>query len=176
MGDVGSSGLGCEANRSQCTPPLTQGASPPRHAAVPSVSWHVVLASAAAVALDNVHAKDPLPQVLLYGPAPNPAADWLDFDGPDGPYELVGWAYLTPYQPGSRPPIRPCVVVESDWWVHEAGWHLRDGGMLLTPERRSSRSPIPTGPARVSSCLRARSFSWWAARSSRHRPARNGSA
>jgi hypothetical protein len=47
---------------------------------------HVVLATAGAVALDNLKAKDPMPQLLLYAPSPSSSpADWLDFDGPDGP-------------------------------------------------------------------------------------------
>ena len=24
-------------------------------------------------------------------------SDWLDFDGPDDPYRLAGWAYVAPY-------------------------------------------------------------------------------
>jgi hypothetical protein len=93
----------------------------------------VVLAGAGAVAVDNPAAKDPMPQILLYAPSPSSSpADWLDFDGPDGPYTLVGWAYFAPYEPGSQPPRRPCIAA-SEWLVHEAGWHTRDGGMTLTP-------------------------------------------
>jgi hypothetical protein len=93
----------------------------------------VVLATAGAVGVDNIEAKDPMPQLLLYAPSPSSSpADWLDFDGSDGPYRLVGWAYIAPYQPGSAPPSRKCVAA-SEWFVHEAGWHLMDGNMLLTP-------------------------------------------
>jgi hypothetical protein len=94
---------------------------------------HVVIAGGGAVPLDNMAAKDPMPPLLLYTPSSTSSpADWLDFDGPDGPYRLVGWGYIAPYQPGSDPPGRRCVGA-SEWVVHEAGWHLMDGGMLLTP-------------------------------------------
>jgi hypothetical protein len=94
----------------------------------------VVLSSAGAVAVDNITAKEPVPPVLLYAPSPSssPAA-WTDFDGEDGPYRLVGWAYIGPYTPGSKPPVRPCIAA-SEWLVHEAGWHLKDGGMTLTTD------------------------------------------
>ena len=95
---------------------------------------HVVIAGGGAVPLDHLKAKDPMPPLLLYAPSPASApADWLDFDGPDGPYRLIGWGYIAPHQPGADPPRHPCVAV-SEWAVHEAGWHLMDGGMLLTPE------------------------------------------
>ena len=104
----------------------------------PLAGWHlshgyVVLDTAGAVATDNVEAAPPLPQLLLYEPSPeSDADDWLDFDGPDDPYRLVGWAYIAPYTPGSQPPQRECIA-PSEWFVHEAGWHLEDGGMHLTP-------------------------------------------
>jgi hypothetical protein len=94
---------------------------------------HVVIASGGAVPLDHLEAQDPLPPLLLYAPSPASApADWLDFDGPDGPYRLIGWGYIAPYQPGADPTRRPCVAAR-EWVIHEAGWHLRDGGMRLTP-------------------------------------------
>lgn len=93
----------------------------------------VALATAGAVAADNLEAAPPLPPLLLYEPSPaSSSADWLDFDGPDDPYRLVGWAYVAPYMPGSEPPFRRCIAAE-EWVVHEAGWHLHDGGMRLTP-------------------------------------------
>jgi hypothetical protein len=95
---------------------------------------HVVLASAGAVAVDNPRAKAPMPPLLLYAPSPlSSPADWLDFDGADGPYRLIGWAYFAPYEPGAEPPSRPCIAA-SEWFIHEAGWHLMDGGMLVTPD------------------------------------------
>jgi hypothetical protein len=52
---------------------------------------HVVIAGGGAVPLDHLKAKDPMPPLLLYAPSPATApADWLDFDGPDGPYRLIG--------------------------------------------------------------------------------------
>jgi hypothetical protein len=94
---------------------------------------YVVLATAGAVAVDNIAAKDPIPQLLLYAPSrSSKPADWLDFDGPDDPYRLAGWAYIGPYTPGSQPPGRRCVA-PGEWVVHEAGWHLKDGNMHLTP-------------------------------------------
>jgi len=94
---------------------------------------YVALATAGAVGVDNLEARDPMPPLLLYAPSPasNPE-DWLDFDGPDNPYRLVGWAYIAPYKPGSQPPHRRCIA-PVEWLVHEAGWHLKDGGMQLTP-------------------------------------------
>ena len=95
---------------------------------------HVVLAGAGGVAVHNLEAEAPLPQVLLYAPSPTSAPEsWLDFEGEEGPYHLVGWAYVAPHAPGSSPPVRPCIA-PSEWWVHEAGWHLMNGGMVLTPD------------------------------------------
>lgn len=94
---------------------------------------YVVLATAGAVALDNINAPHPVPQVLLYAPSPaSKPGELLDFEGPDNPYHLAGWAYIAPYTPGSTPPSRRCIA-PSEWFVHEAGWHLKDGGMQLTP-------------------------------------------
>jgi hypothetical protein len=104
---------------------------------------YVVLSGAGAVGLDNLAAVDPMPPLLLYAPSDSStAADWLDFDGPDDPYRLVGWGYLAPYTPGSSPPQMPCIAPD-EWLVHEAGWHLKDGGMHLTP----GASEEPSRPA-----------------------------
>ena len=94
---------------------------------------HVVMAHSGAVPLGNIAAKAPLPQLLQYAPSPtsNPR-DWLDSHGEDGPYRLIGWAYLAPFDPAG-PPNRPCTD-SSEWFVHDAGWHLMDGGMLATPD------------------------------------------
>jgi hypothetical protein len=105
---------------------------------------HVVLATAGAVAVDNIRAEPPWPPLLLYAPSPSSAPDdWRDFDGPDGPYRLVGWAYFGPYAPGSEPPPRRCIAPR-EWVVHEAGWHLMDGGMRLTPGA-AAEPPRPPG-------------------------------
>ncbi len=98
---------------------------------------HVVLAGAGGVAVQNLEAAAPLPQVLVYAPSPASAPEsWLDFEGEEGPYRLVGWGYVAPYEPGSGAPARLCVS-PSEWWVHEAGWHLMNGGMVLTPDARA---------------------------------------
>ena len=105
---------------------------------------HVVLSTAGAIGVDNLEAREPLPPLLLYAPSETSApAAWLDFDGPDDPYRLVGWGYLAPYTPGSTPPQRTCIEPD-EWLVHEAGWHLMDGGMHLTPGATPSRPVRPT--------------------------------
>jgi hypothetical protein len=107
----------------------------------------VVLAGAGAVAVYGSAARAPMPPVLLYAPsASSSPSEWLDFAGSDGPYRLVGWGYVAPYVPGSTPPERTCVEPH-EWYVHEAGWHLRDGDMLLTPgEAAEPRRPsVPAG-------------------------------
>jgi len=94
---------------------------------------HVVIAGGGAVPIDNVNMRAPTPQILMYAPSPaSSTADWIDYDGPDGPYRLVGFAYIAPYQPGSTPPQMTCIG-ENEWVIHEAGWHLMNGNMLLTP-------------------------------------------
>ena len=103
----------------------------------------VVLAGAGAVALDSMTTRYPQPQLLLYAPSRTSSPkDWLDFAGPDGPYTLVGWGYFVPYEAGARAPQWRCVA-EHDWLVHEAGWHMRDGGMILSPgaTREPARKP-----------------------------------
>jgi hypothetical protein len=103
----------------------------------------VVIDGAEAVAVDDISAKAPMPPLLLYAPSPaSSAADWSDFDDPDGPYRLVGWGEIAPYTPGSSPPSVRCIAKE-EWFVHEAGWHRMDGGMRLTPE--SPDGPPPSG-------------------------------
>ena len=83
------------------------------------------------------------PELLFYWPAEASASEWLDFDGPDGPYELVGWGYLPElYEPSPDPPAMECID-GGDWFVHEAGWHLLDGDMVATPESRLEEPDIP---------------------------------
>jgi hypothetical protein len=93
---------------------------------------HVVIAGGMAVPTDNLNAKDPWPPLLLYSPSGKPE-DWLDFEGEDGPYRLAGWGYFVPYSPGSSPPNFLRCVDAGEWIVHEAGWHLKNGSMHLTP-------------------------------------------
>jgi hypothetical protein len=33
---------------------------------------------------------------------------------------------------------------KNEWFVHEAGWHLLDGDMVLTPQSRLEQPPIPS--------------------------------
>ena len=48
---------------------------------------HVVFARSGAVPVGNARAKDPWPQLLQYAPSPSSSpSEWLDFNGPDGPY------------------------------------------------------------------------------------------
>jgi len=107
---------------------------------------HAVIAGGGAVPLDYLEAQNPMPPLLLYAPSPSSApADWRDFDGPDGPYRLIGWGYIAPYRPGAEPPRHPCIAAR-EWVIHEAGWHLTDGGMLLTPDASAEPPhPRPTG-------------------------------
>jgi len=102
---------------------------------------HVVLAHGA-VPVGNIRATAPWPHLLLYAPSRSSApSDWRDFDGPDGPYQLVGWAYTVRYQPGSRPPSLRCIA-DDEWYIHDAGWHLTNGNMLVTPDA-SAEPPRP---------------------------------
>jgi hypothetical protein len=101
----------------------------------------VVLAHGA-VPVGNIRATALWPHLLLYAPSPSSApSDWRDFDGPDGPYQLVGWAYTVRYQPGSRPPSLRCIA-DDEWYIHDAGWHLTNGNMLVTPDA-SAEPPRP---------------------------------
>ena len=75
------------------------------------------------------------PTLLFYAPTGRPtfeSAGGTYYDViPDPPYELIGWAYSFNYDPDERPSLPG--VPSAAWFVHEAGWHLRDGGFSLTP-------------------------------------------
>lgn len=110
---------------------------------------YVVLQGVGAIVVQNPDRKFPEPQALFYAPAPDSKpSDWLDFGGPDEPYRLAGWAYLSPWRDGSKPPLLVPCVTGAEWVVHEAGWHLRDGGMRLTPGFEEE-PPRPSGGAGV---------------------------
>jgi len=49
----------------------------------------------------------------------------------DARYQLVGWAYGGLYDPNKRPSLPG--IPSNAWFVHEAGFHLYNGGMTLTP-------------------------------------------
>jgi hypothetical protein len=106
----------------------------------PLESWHlshglVVMANSGAVSV-GIRRPGTLPQLLFYAPSSSSRPEnWLDFDGPDGPYRLIGWGNLVPYQVASIPPSRPCIDAK-EWFVHEAGWHMMDGSMIVTPGAR----------------------------------------
>src|SRR5512145_2817094 len=102
---------------------------------------HVVLAHGA-VPVGNIRATELWPHLLLYAPSPSSTpSDWRDFDGPDGPYQLIGWAYTVRFQPGSRPPRLRCIA-DDEWYIHDAGWRLTNGNMLVTPDA-SAEPPRP---------------------------------
>lgn len=78
------------------------------------------------------------PELLLYAPRPMAAGESAaDYQAtitdlvPDPPYTLIGWAYGTIYNPDQRPRLG-CIPSER-WFVHEAGYHLANGDMGLTP-------------------------------------------
>jgi hypothetical protein len=84
------------------------------------------------------------PNLLFYWPTDSPPSEWLDFDGPDDPYRLVGWGYIPALYPlQSEPPEMECIP-KNEWFVHEAGWHLLDGDMVITPQSRLEQPPIPS--------------------------------
>jgi hypothetical protein len=74
------------------------------------------------------------PGLLFYAPALN--TNTTD-QNPDFPYILIGWAYGDAYIPGRRPNL-PCVPFE-DWFIHEAGYHLMNGGFI--PDAPSENNP-----------------------------------
>jgi hypothetical protein len=108
---------------------------------------HVVL-SGMGVTVVHIRAAEPMPQLLIYRPADSSSPDeWLDFDGPDGPYTFVGWGYLPRFEDGGPVPSRHCIP-EEEWFIHEAGWHLWDGNMQVTPGA-SDEPPRPTDDERI---------------------------
>lgn len=51
---------------------------------------------------------------------------------PDLPYRLIGWAYAETHRNVNRRPSLGCVP-SKHWFIHEAGFHLTNGGFLPTP-------------------------------------------
>ena len=74
-----------------------------------------------------------LPHLLFYAPLGNEATAGgnLDVLVPAPPYQLIGWAHVATYVP-DLPPSVGCLPAES-WFVHEAGFHLLNGGFAATP-------------------------------------------
>lgn len=83
------------------------------------------------------------PNLLFYWPVEAPRSEWLDFDGPDGPYELVGWGYVPEQYPLEPDPPEMDCIPEASWFIHEAGWHLLDGDMVVTPDSRLEEPDRP---------------------------------
>jgi hypothetical protein len=71
------------------------------------------------------------PDLLFYEPSPA-AEDVTDSTGPDFPYRLRGWGYITWYDYDQHPTFLPCMA-RRDWFIHERGVHTLDGGMDATP-------------------------------------------
>ena len=57
---------------------------------------------------------------------------------PDPPYSLIGWAFSEPQRNARRRPSLGCVP-SKHWFLHEAGYHLANGGFAPTP-------PVPPEP------------------------------
>ena len=85
------------------------------------------------VTLVNIRAPGNAPQLLFYRASGEPS-NWSDVEVTDPPYTLVGWGYLASY---AQPPSPRNCLKASEWFIHEAGWHMRDGTMLVTPGART---------------------------------------
>jgi hypothetical protein len=98
------------------------------------------------------------PNLLFYAPRPqNIAGGELDVDyvndvsdpnSINNPYSFIGVAHTQLYDPDNRP-IMGCIPSDA-WFVHEAGYHLSDGGMAMTrpdndipPGARNMQTPLP---------------------------------
>jgi len=77
-----------------------------------------------------------LPDLLMYEPErPDGLSDqqWqeaISDDVPEARYQLIGWAFGAVFDPQQRPRIS--CIPSHEWFIHEAGYHLRDGTMELT--------------------------------------------
>ncbi|MEM0945344.1 MAG: hypothetical protein AAGI70_15510 [Pseudomonadota bacterium] len=72
------------------------------------------------------------PDLLLYSPANLGGLTESELsDGiPDEPYELIGVGYGTFQNSTTRRPRLGCIP-SNEWFLHEAGFHTPEGGMLL---------------------------------------------
>ncbi len=85
------------------------------------------------------------PSLLLYAPNAG-AASVTDSGGADHPYALIGFGFGQSYAPSS-PPGLGCLPREA-WFVHEAGWHLPDGGFGVDrPPETTLGEATPAGPS-----------------------------
>lgn len=79
------------------------------------------------------------PTLAFYAPRPRASNEAVDSYNAtvseplfaDVPYSFIGIAYTAAYDPAQRPTMG--CVPSHRWFVHEAGFHLLDGGMLMTP-------------------------------------------
>ncbi|RLJ59246.1 hypothetical protein BCF46_1394 [Litoreibacter meonggei] len=89
-----------------------------------------------------------VPALLLYSPQSNDVVDITDATS-DEPYTLIGAAYGALHINAQRRPRMGCIPSEN-WFLHEAGYHLRDGGFHRTAPNESvpGQTPIalPGGP------------------------------
>lgn len=90
---------------------------------------------------ENGSYKDPYePDLLFYAPKSylenpnNPDFKNNEFTNfwPDGEYVLIGWGYYAHYDPENTPIIGDLQVPEEEFFFHEAGFHLLNGGFLMT--------------------------------------------
>lgn len=78
------------------------------------------------------------PTLLFY--APRPGANQAQVTEPvlpDTPYRLIGVAFARPYDP-DNPPDFGCIPREA-FFVHNAGWHMLDGGFI----NQAVAEPVP---------------------------------
>ena len=97
------------------------------------------------------------PMLLMYAPTGNPGPTPAGKEGTfddiwlDEPYELIGWNYGSDYDPADHPHLDG--IPDEAWFVHEAGWHMSDGTMVLTPPQEDYPGQLPqeapSGPAPV---------------------------
>lgn len=81
------------------------------------------------------------PDLLMYAPRPRRINEnrrayqrAMTDPFPDAPYRLIGWVHAEPHRNARRRPVLGCVPTKH-WFVHEAGYHLSNGGFRATPPR-----------------------------------------
>lgn len=77
-----------------------------------------------------------LPKLAFYAPRPllpgEPITRITEPNRPDPPYTLIGGGHVRSHTSATRRPSLGCIP-SSEWFVHEAGYHLQTGQMLLRP-------------------------------------------
>ncbi|MEC8202969.1 MAG: hypothetical protein VX075_05675 [Pseudomonadota bacterium] len=83
-------------------------------------------------------------------------ADMRDTTSANNPYKLIGVAYTTGYDPDAR--LLLGWVPSDAWFVHEAGYHLRDGRMRFSSitdgQTGTAGNPAPDLPIPGNAALR----------------------